>query len=179
MSEQPQSSVTFGANAWLVDDMYEQYRQDPMSVSDGWQEFFKDYRPGGANLARPATPGLRLAGEDTGAEVDVDSTPARTTASVSTTSPAGPLPTTTTTTTAADGPSETLASQAEVETPLRGAAARVALNMTASLGVPTATSFRVVPARLLEVNRKILNNQLSRTGSAGRSASPISSATPS
>jgi 2-oxoglutarate dehydrogenase E1 component len=40
--------------------------------------------------------------------------------------------------------------------------------MTASLGVPTATSFRVVPARLLEVNRRILNNQLSRTGSAGK-----------
>ncbi len=40
--------------------------------------------------------------------------------------------------------------------------------MTASLGVPTATSFRVIPARLLEVNRKILNNQLSRTGSAGK-----------
>ena len=50
----------------------------------------------------------------------------------------------------------------------RGAAARIASNMTASLGVPTATSFRVVPARLLEVNRKILNNQLSRTGSAGK-----------
>ena len=40
--------------------------------------------------------------------------------------------------------------------------------MTASLEVPTATSFRVVPARLLEVNRRILNNQLSRTGSAGK-----------
>ena len=40
--------------------------------------------------------------------------------------------------------------------------------MTASLEVPTATSFRVVPARLLEVNRTILNNQLSRTGSAGK-----------
>jgi 2-oxoglutarate dehydrogenase E1 component len=40
--------------------------------------------------------------------------------------------------------------------------------MTASLEVPTATSFRVIPARLLEVNRQILNNQLSRTGSAGK-----------
>ena len=40
--------------------------------------------------------------------------------------------------------------------------------MTASLEVPTATSFRVIPARVLEVNRRILNNQLSRTGSAGK-----------
>ena len=47
-------------------------------------------------------------------------------------------------------------------------AARVVSNMTTSLEVPTATSFRVVPAKLLEVNRLILNNQLARTGTAGK-----------
>ena len=35
--------------------------------------------------------------------------------------------------------------------------------MEASLGVPTATSFRVVPAKLLEVNRSIINGYLART----------------
>jgi len=35
--------------------------------------------------------------------------------------------------------------------------------MTASLGVPTATSVHPVPAKLLEVNRQIINNQLGRT----------------
>ena len=48
-------------------------------------------------------------------------------------------------------------------TPLRGAAARIVTNMVASLGVPTATSVRTVPARLLEVNRAALNDQLVRT----------------
>jgi 2-oxoglutarate dehydrogenase E1 component len=48
-------------------------------------------------------------------------------------------------------------------TPLRGAAGRIVSNMVASLGVPTATSVRVVPAKLLEVNRTIVNNQLRRT----------------
>ena len=38
--------------------------------------------------------------------------------------------------------------------------------MEASLGVPTATSVRSVPARLLEVNRLVLNNQLARTTGA-------------
>ncbi|MST34743.1 multifunctional oxoglutarate decarboxylase/oxoglutarate dehydrogenase thiamine pyrophosphate-binding subunit/dihydrolipoyllysine-residue succinyltransferase subunit, partial [Acidimicrobiaceae bacterium USS-CC1] len=57
---------------------------------------------------------------------------------------------------------------APVGTPLRGAAARVVANMEASLEVPTATSFRVVPARLLEVNRRLLNEELSRTGTAGK-----------
>ena len=47
--------------------------------------------------------------------------------------------------------------------PLRGAAGRIASNMEASLGVPTATSVRTVPARLLEVNRGILNDELART----------------
>jgi 2-oxoglutarate decarboxylase len=44
----------FGPNAWLVDDMYEQYRADPDSVSPSWREFFEGYRPGGVNLARPS-----------------------------------------------------------------------------------------------------------------------------
>src|ERR1700759_3467822 len=56
MNAHPEGSVTFGANAWLVDEMYEQYRDDPGSVSESWREFFQDYRPGGANLARPSTP---------------------------------------------------------------------------------------------------------------------------
>ncbi len=49
---------------------------------------------------------------------------------------------------------------------LRGAASRIAVNMTASLAVPTATSVRTVPATLLEVNRRILNDQLARTTGA-------------
>ncbi|HEX6422011.1 MAG TPA: 2-oxo acid dehydrogenase subunit E2, partial [Acidimicrobiales bacterium] len=47
--------------------------------------------------------------------------------------------------------------------PLRGAAARIVQNMEASLGVPTATSFRDVPAKLLEVNRRVANGYLGRT----------------
>ena len=42
MAEQ---DTSFGPNAWLVDEMYEQYRADPSSVSQSWQEFFADYRP--------------------------------------------------------------------------------------------------------------------------------------
>ncbi len=56
---------------------------------------------------------------------------------------------------------------------LRGAAARVAANMEASLEVPTATSVRVVPAGLLEVNRKVLNNQLARVGAGKVSVTHI------
>ena len=46
----------------------------------------------------------------------------------------------------------------------RGAAAVIATNMVKSLEVPTATSFRDVPARLLEVNRSVINGYLGRNG---------------
>ena len=46
--------------------------------------------------------------------------------------------------------------------PLRGAAARVVANMESSLGVPTATSVRAVPAKLLADNRIVINNHLRR-----------------
>jgi multifunctional 2-oxoglutarate metabolism enzyme len=48
-------------------------------------------------------------------------------------------------------------------TPLRGAATAIVKNMQASLEVPTATSVRAVPAKLLADNRVVINNQLRRT----------------
>ncbi|MEV6978293.1 multifunctional oxoglutarate decarboxylase/oxoglutarate dehydrogenase thiamine pyrophosphate-binding subunit/dihydrolipoyllysine-residue succinyltransferase subunit, partial [Kitasatospora sp. NPDC093806] len=46
--------------------------------------------------------------------------------------------------------------------PLRGPAKAVATNMDASLEVPTATSVRAVPAKLLIDNRIVINNHLQR-----------------
>ncbi|MGN6299919.1 MAG: 2-oxo acid dehydrogenase subunit E2, partial [Angustibacter sp.] len=48
-------------------------------------------------------------------------------------------------------------------TPLRGASARVVTNMEASLQVPTATSVRAVPAKLLIDNRIVINSHLKRS----------------
>jgi multifunctional 2-oxoglutarate metabolism enzyme len=45
---------------------------------------------------------------------------------------------------------------------IRGAGAAIVANMERSLGVPTATSFRDVPAKLLEVNRKVINGYMGR-----------------
>ena len=38
----------FGANEWLVEDMYERYQADPDSVDAAWHDFFADYQPGPA-----------------------------------------------------------------------------------------------------------------------------------
>ncbi|HEX4905244.1 MAG TPA: multifunctional oxoglutarate decarboxylase/oxoglutarate dehydrogenase thiamine pyrophosphate-binding subunit/dihydrolipoyllysine-residue succinyltransferase subunit, partial [Acidimicrobiales bacterium] len=137
MSETPGPSSSFGPNAWLVDEMYERYVADPESVGESWKEFFADYRQemrtGPVPVVGAAPP------------------PA---------APPAPAPQPAPTPTAA---AATHASESEDAEPLRGAAARIVLNMEASLGVPTATSFRDVPAKLLEVNRKIINGYLGRT----------------
>jgi 2-oxoglutarate dehydrogenase E1 component len=46
---------------------------------------------------------------------------------------------------------------------LRGVAARVVTNMESSLGLPTATSVRAVPAKLMIDNRTVINNHLARS----------------
>ncbi|OBB10998.1 alpha-ketoglutarate decarboxylase [Mycobacteriaceae bacterium 1482268.1] len=61
---------------------------------------------------------------------------------------------------AADAKSSAPSDEAQV---LRGAAAAVVKNMSASLDVPTATSVRAIPAKLMIDNRIVINNHLKRT----------------
>ncbi|MBV8951077.1 MAG: multifunctional oxoglutarate decarboxylase/oxoglutarate dehydrogenase thiamine pyrophosphate-binding subunit/dihydrolipoyllysine-residue succinyltransferase subunit, partial [Actinobacteria bacterium] len=149
------TDIDLGPNSGLVEEMYRQYLENPQSVAESWREFFEDYQPrwsqgngnGGPSTATTTAP----------ARAPVTS-PAPAPASVGIrTEPAEPH--TATTAPVLDG---------EQPVPLRGAAARIVENMEASLGVPTATSLRVVPAKLLEVNRQILNNHLHRSGGSGK-----------
>ncbi|MEV6399892.1 hypothetical protein AB0M39_34755, partial [Streptomyces sp. NPDC051907] len=41
-------AAAFGPNEWLVDEIYQQYLQDPNSVDRAWWDFFADYKPGAA-----------------------------------------------------------------------------------------------------------------------------------
>jgi 2-oxoglutarate decarboxylase len=159
----------FGPNAWLVEDMYEGFLSDPTSVSDSWREFFADYRPADA----PAAPATAAAAVSAPASpptspAPVVGRPSGTPPASAATAPLNPVvvpdrsrsqpptaPAPAVGPGTADGQDPTV--------PLRGASGRIVANMEASLGVPTATSVRVVPAKLLEVNRTIVNNQLFRT----------------
>ena len=42
-----------GANAWIVDEMYRDYLDNPESVSESWREFFVGYRPGSGHASTP------------------------------------------------------------------------------------------------------------------------------
>ncbi len=55
-------------------------------------------------------------------------------------------------------------SPSEQLVPLKGAPARIADNMTASLAVPAATSQRVIPVKVIDENRRLLNHWRSLHG---------------
>ncbi|PFG32591.1 2-oxoglutarate dehydrogenase E1 component [Sanguibacter antarcticus] len=230
--------AVFGANEWLVDELYEQYLQDKNAVDPAWWEFFEGYEPdGSASGSTPQNGAPRTAAATSPA-------PASSPSTTETTPPApqaprsgsassgkrpstaptdGPTPVTPTPSAPAPvpapakeapagsshGPQATRQAQdvqiaadqaapihadsptappvataqpatapyAEVaatrtSTPvstadddvqkLRGPAARVVTNMESSLGVPTATSVRAIPAKLMVDNRIVINNHLIR-----------------
>ena len=159
---------SFGPNEWLVQEMYERYQSDPSSVDKSWWEFFADYKgtPSLNNSVKSGTPPIPksqlakpvpaskpeiISPEIIKPITEIKETPATT--STTTIKPADPVV----------KPIPTLATPgaATVE-PLRGVAARVVQSMEGSLSVPTATSVRVVPAKLMIDNRTVINNHLKR-----------------
>ncbi|PVC88263.1 hypothetical protein DBP19_23850, partial [Streptomyces sp. CS090A] len=55
-------AAAFGANEWLVDEIYQQYLQDPSSVDRAWWDFFADYKPGSSGTADKPVPGAAASG---------------------------------------------------------------------------------------------------------------------
>ena len=166
----PAAGGNFGANEWLVEEMYERYRRDPASVDAAWHDFFVDYRPADAARAQDSPPAQPATTETKSDAVPKAPEPATarvapaesgrdghvaTVAKESRPAPAAPSP--------EPRPNAAPAVVGDATaSPLRGAAARVVANMTTSLTVPTATSVRAVPAKLMADNRVVINNHLRR-----------------
>ncbi|MFL6180473.1 MAG: multifunctional oxoglutarate decarboxylase/oxoglutarate dehydrogenase thiamine pyrophosphate-binding subunit/dihydrolipoyllysine-residue succinyltransferase subunit [Actinomycetes bacterium] len=162
----------FGPNQWLVDELYQQYLADPESVDPAWHGFFEDYRPGegtGGPSAVPVPPpdaaSVRLEPAPTYEPVPAAAAPATAVPSTPETPPNAAAPNAVAPQAAAPSAATAPTSVGEdVDTTvLRGPAARVVTNMEASLAVPTATSVRAVPAKLLIDNRTVINNHLRRS----------------
>jgi multifunctional 2-oxoglutarate metabolism enzyme len=178
-------SADFGANDWLVEEMYERYQADPTSVEPSWIEFFKTYNPGVAattsapKAGTPPVPPIPKATQQvltpapSTLAAPVVSTPALVTSTpisapvpvVSTPAPvAAPVVSTPAPAQAPIKPAPVLATpSAATMEPLRGVAGRVVASMEASLTVPTATSVRAIPAKLMIDNRTVITNHLKRT----------------
>lgn len=194
-SDASDPTAVFGANEWLVDEMYQRYLQDRNSVDPAWLDFFQDMA---GDTTAPAVPSTTGRGGTATNHTTSEVTPAP--------GPPGhhPLPPANETSPALTGrvgqaggdnpldrrdaatdsiaagaaqPEAKPSSSALVQHPvkrtlsgdvadevtrLRGIAAKVVENMDASLDVPTATSVRSVPAKLLVDNRTVINNHLKR-----------------
>lgn len=161
----------FGANDWLIEEMRERYQNDPSSVDPKWARFFSR-QPDNADSA--VDPGVGPA------TVRPDATtqkPQATTRPVSgvpvarveakderTESPSQPG---TVSGLGPEVPNPFLRPQLSADGPqrtvLRGARMRTARNMDLSRSVPTATSVRTVPMKLVLENRATINNFLRRS----------------
>ncbi|MEV0378367.1 multifunctional oxoglutarate decarboxylase/oxoglutarate dehydrogenase thiamine pyrophosphate-binding subunit/dihydrolipoyllysine-residue succinyltransferase subunit [Nonomuraea sp. NPDC050643] len=133
--------ASFGQNEWLVDELYQKYLQDPESVDKAWWNFFADYNP---DYGPGRTPVREAANGTATAPAPPQAPPKAPPAAEKPKQPATPVP------------------KGAEEVKLRGAAARTAANMDLSLTVPTATSVRAIPAKLLIDNRIVINNHLKR-----------------
>ncbi len=210
-SGEDSSKSSFGANEWLVDEMYERYQKDPDSVDKVWWDFFgKDQRAAARSTsssslrrlerlllvqrlrrtARSRSPRARPSGdprasptpaEDARRRAESKSEPQKSETQKPEKKPekkpeakpaAKKEPTTSTsskdtaekkpTPKEPDKKAEAEATDEPTYAVLKGAPARTVANMDASLTVPTATSVRSVPVKLLWDNRIVINNHLAR-----------------
>jgi 2-oxoglutarate dehydrogenase E1 component len=152
------ASHDFGANDWLVEEKYEQWLKDPSSVDAAWIPTLEAY----AEKANNPTPAVTETTVPVVASTDSPSAPIDVIPPAPRTTSAGPssapIP--------AEAPGIATPSEATDEAivaPLKGMAKALASNMDASLTVPTATSVRAIPAKLLIDNRIVINNHLRRT----------------
>lgn len=179
MAEQNNPLSDFGANEWLVDEMFEQYKKDPSSVGPEWTSYFAARNGSGtpapaaaAPAAAPAAPAASAAPAPA-APAPAAAAPA---AQAPVTAPipvAKPRPDNTKAVEPAKGTSNPAPRDPKPAAPaaandeptyqqLKGIPLATAKNMDISLAVPTATSVRNIPVKLLWDNRTVINNHLKR-----------------
>jgi 2-oxoglutarate dehydrogenase E1 component len=149
----------FGANEWLVAEMYGQWLESPDSVDRSWWPILERYQltqqgQAPAPVAAPAAPVEPVAPTTEAITIPVS----KATDNAPKTAPV-PANIPVTDSISIVGEDE---AQPEVNI-LRGMAKTLASNMDASLSIPTATSVRQIPAKLLIDNRIVINSHLTRT----------------
>ncbi|MGO2031967.1 MAG: 2-oxoglutarate dehydrogenase E1 subunit family protein, partial [Glutamicibacter ardleyensis] len=173
----------------LVDELYQQYLVDKNSVDKKWWDIFESLTTENNASAAPAAPTAKAepsappapapktapaapVASSNGQGAPRAAAAARTTESA----PEAPAPAKAEAAPAKDAAPKTapIPAQApkpapstelygeEKRTPLRGPMKAIATNMDASLTVPTATTVRAVPAKVMIDNRIVINNHLKR-----------------
>jgi len=165
----------FGANATYVEGLLSRYRSNPSLVDEAWRSYFTELLgeepPGdgarGAN-GNGSVAEANGAAEVAPAEASDGQASAQQQATAQATQPAQQQaaqqapPTSTQPSSAArrQASAQTATTQRGEAQPIRGGALKIVENMETSLGVPTATSNRLIPVKVLEENRITVNQFL-------------------
>lgn len=138
----------FGANATYVEGLLSRFRSNPELVDESWRAYFAELLGDGdgSGTASPEQRDVRIAENGGGAPARITTAEAAAPAKAEA-SPAPPKKT-------------TVPAEPTDAVPIRGAALKIVENMEASLSVPTATSQRRIPVKLLDENRRLINKHL-------------------
>lgn len=128
--------AVFGPNSALVEELYNQYQENPASVPGHWRRYFDEIE--GKETPVPEKPG------ENGAEAVITAPPEKQAEVKTEKEPEVP-------------------ESAEVEK-IKGVASKIVENMDESIQVPTATSLRVLPVKMLWEDRSIINRHLLQRG---------------
>ncbi|AQP44554.1 multifunctional oxoglutarate decarboxylase/oxoglutarate dehydrogenase thiamine pyrophosphate-binding subunit/dihydrolipoyllysine-residue succinyltransferase subunit [Tessaracoccus flavus] len=178
----PDTNEDFGANSWLIDEMREAFDADPQSVDPSWRAYFEGQpsspptppekpKPAPKPEPKPAPkPESKPAPKPEAKPKPAQPEKASQVEQVLQGGETPPNPGTGTSL-SANAPNPALRPEPSAAEPkytvLRGAPMRTAKNMDASLTVPTATSVRSVPMKLVIDQRTVINNFL-RTSKGGK-----------
>lgn len=132
----------FGPNTALVEELYSQFTLDPDSVPNHWRQYFEEMESGEipGSSTKPVTDTTPLQVSAPKAEKSVSTKVIQPAAK-----PKAKV---------AELPADASRNM------LRGAASKIAENMEISLEIPTATSLRVIPVKMLWEDRILLNRHL-------------------
>src|SRR5580692_9008010 len=131
-----------GVNAWLEEELLQQYHHDRSSVDSDWKDIFEHEGSNGVALTK--------SNGRTGNGVT------RTESAVALAEPPAAL--------AVPAAVDPVLSRSEELMPLRGVSARIAENMAISATIPLATSQRIIPVKVIDENRRLINHHRALLG---------------
>lgn len=157
------SASTFGQNDWLVDEMFQQFKKDPNSVDAEWRELFE-------KQGAPSTPSTQAApaqDERRNLSAPTETEPEKIATKASVESKAKTAEEKREEKKAAKKKASPLSRAGELpdsgSSTIKGIFKAIAKNMDESLEVPTATSVRDMPVKLMFENRAMINEHLKHT----------------
>ena len=168
------NSSIYGPNAWLIDEQFQQYSKDPNSVDKEWREYFeangapKSAAQSKAANAQSSTPtkkkdAAQAAPKKTQAEEKSSAVPGAKAPSDSKASAASKKDAKKTEK-KSESPLDRIKEAPEPGSRvLKGMFKAIAKNMDESLEIPTATTVRDIPVKLMWENRAMINDHLKRT----------------